>query len=392
MEDLSTASSSHLHKMEQTSVCKDCSVPMTTASLAGGTSDLISWQDVRLIRLVIAFLITVLQLVLGIPGNVLSALVFYRQGLRERINLCLFALALTDLVVSLYYALLTMEEQLRELFLLDAWLVKIHFVACVGFLWASQFLSAVIASERCFCVVSPFHAKRLLKTSTMAAIIVVCSSLILCGFCAAVPGRFSATSIVDPVTNTSKTKFSVTRYYLDNQKVMDILDVFVYATALPSIFFIIIVVTTAVVAVKLQSALAWRNSVATSETTQVSKDVSTSKARLSSKEVAVTRMLIGTSLVFIVCAIPNLCGQLASFIVPDLSYTGKFYNLYSLMWAVIGLFRSINSSLNFVVYYVMSSKFRVTLYTLLGCWCKGHKSRPDVSCNVVSSDMTKSLA
>lgn len=44
MEDLSTASSSHLHKMEQTSVCKDCSVAMTTASLAGGTSDLISWQ------------------------------------------------------------------------------------------------------------------------------------------------------------------------------------------------------------------------------------------------------------------------------------------------------------------------------------------------------------
>ncbi|XP_025077850.1 G-protein coupled receptor daf-37-like [Pomacea canaliculata] len=379
----------HLTQVELISGKKGEFVVMTTTSVP---SDLISWEEVRLIRLVIAFLITVLQLLLGIPGNVLSALVFYRQGLRERINLCLFALALTDLVVSLYYALLTMEEQLRELFLLDAWLVKIHFVAFVGFLWASQFLSAVIASERCFCVVSPFHAKRLLKTSTMAAIIVVCCGFLIGGFCSIVIGRFSAASVLDPVTNTTKTKFYVTRYYLDNQKVIEAVDVFVYATALPSIFFVIIVVTTVVVAVKLQSALAWRNSVATSETTQVSKDVSTSKARLSSKEVAVTRMLIGTSLVFIACAIPNLGGQLATFIVPDLSYTGRYYNLHSLMWAVIGLFRSINSSLNFVVYYVMSSKFRETLYTSLGCWCKGHKSRADVSCDSKSSHNVKSLA
>ncbi|PVD19265.1 hypothetical protein C0Q70_19751 [Pomacea canaliculata] len=101
--------------------------------------------------------------VLGIPGNVLSATVFYRQGLRERINLCL-----------------------------------------AGAVWASQFLSAVIASERCFCVVSPFHAKRLLKTSTMAAIIVVCSVILIGGMMTVLVSKFTIGCWFDPETNLTE--------------------------------------------------------------------------------------------------------------------------------------------------------------------------------------------
>ena len=38
---------------------------------------------------------------LGVVGNALNVAVFFRQGLRERVNVCLFSLALADLVVSL---------------------------------------------------------------------------------------------------------------------------------------------------------------------------------------------------------------------------------------------------------------------------------------------------
>lgn len=46
---------------------------------------------------------------LGLPGNVLNAVVFYRQGLRERINLCLFALAIVDLTAILVFVLFNGE-------------------------------------------------------------------------------------------------------------------------------------------------------------------------------------------------------------------------------------------------------------------------------------------
>ena len=43
---------------------------------------------------------------LGVVGNALNVAVFFRQGLRERVNVCLFSLALADLAVSTLYVLL----------------------------------------------------------------------------------------------------------------------------------------------------------------------------------------------------------------------------------------------------------------------------------------------
>ena len=43
---------------------------------------------------------------LGMVGNTLNVAVFFRQGLRERVNVCLFSLALADLVVCTLYFLL----------------------------------------------------------------------------------------------------------------------------------------------------------------------------------------------------------------------------------------------------------------------------------------------
>ena len=43
---------------------------------------------------------------LGVVGDALNVAVFFRQGLRERVNVCLFSLALADLAVSTFYFLL----------------------------------------------------------------------------------------------------------------------------------------------------------------------------------------------------------------------------------------------------------------------------------------------
>ena len=55
--------------------------------------------------LVTSNLVPVLSL-FGVVGNALNVAVFFRQGLRERVNVCLFSLALADLTVSTLYFLL----------------------------------------------------------------------------------------------------------------------------------------------------------------------------------------------------------------------------------------------------------------------------------------------
>ena len=58
--------------------------------------------------LVTSNLVPVVSL-LGVVGNALNVAVFFRQGLRERVNVCLFSLALADLVVSTHYFLIYVE-------------------------------------------------------------------------------------------------------------------------------------------------------------------------------------------------------------------------------------------------------------------------------------------
>ncbi|XP_025077792.1 uncharacterized protein LOC112554289 [Pomacea canaliculata] len=305
--------------------------------------------------------------VLGIPGNVLSAAVFYIQGLRERINLCVFSHAVVNLVVLLALFLISAEYIHR--YTIRPSYVLFPYTSCMlGALWASQFLSAVIASERCFCVVSPFHAKRLLKTSTMAAIIVVCSVLLTGGMCAIAGPKHKGVCVFNPITNETEETETVTEYYLQNQAIIDIFDVGVYSTTLPGIFLVVIIVTTVITSIKLRDALAWRLSIASKCKTTRARTWTRGERerRMTSKEVSVTMMLMVTSVLFIVCMTANLVLQICILVVPGFNFTGSYVSLVSALWAIINFLWALNFSLNFVVYHKMGSKFRHSVRNLIG--------------------------
>ena len=113
---------------------------------------------------------------------------------------------------------------------------------------------------------------------------------------------------------------------------------------------------------------------------------SQNKNKISAKEAALTKMLVATSILFIVCLVPILMVQIATFLVKDLNYDGRYHNLTSVLWQCINTFRCLNSSLNFFIYFRMGSKFRETLRELvsLPCcsdkkwhghdWCPEHES------------------
>ncbi|KAL8625852.1 hypothetical protein ACOMHN_012444 [Nucella lapillus] len=117
---------------------------------------------------------------MGLPGNVLTAAVFYRLGLRERINFCIFFLALVDFADIIVVLGLRIEIIYRFLVGPSNFFIK-YFLGLTGFSWVSMFLSSVIAAERCFCVVSPLRAQRMVSTRTLAVVVVSISLLILTG-------------------------------------------------------------------------------------------------------------------------------------------------------------------------------------------------------------------
>jgi hypothetical protein len=86
-----------------------------------------------------------------------------------------------------------------------------------------------------------------------------------------------------------------------------------------------------------------------------------------SREVALTRMLTVVCVIFTVCVLPFVIAALFRLVVPEYRPEGRYSNLMFATTAITHLFLSINSSINFLVYYNMSTRYKATLHAMLGC-------------------------
>ena len=133
---------------------------------------------------------------------------------------------------------------------------------------------------------------------------------------------------------------------------MDILLRLVYSTILTTLFFITITVATIITAIRLRRVVQWRQRSTSSASVSMTSCV---------KEIALTKTLVATSVLFIVCLAPTIMFQIASFVEPEFYFTGRYYNLVYLLTNVMLFFRVSNSSFNFFIYYNMSTRYRETL-------------------------------
>ena len=294
----------------------------------------------------------------GILVNVVNGLVFWKQGLRERINLLLFCLACADFVVVVYTLLHTLEyvyTLMKGRFVMDGplttELTNSSLGVVYGFVYASGFISTLIAVERCICITHPFTAKKILKTK-VAGIIVVVSTTVLVGVHSLVSSKYRILCEFYPIQGFMLKGYFPSQFYLENRFLVDVLNGVVYGLALPIFFFLTTTVTTVITAVKLRSAATWRRG-------------QTSAAEADSKEVAVTRMLIAVSCVFIACTVPNIVGRVAPFFLPEFRLGGRQQNLLLVSTTVLHASPAINSSVNFIFYYKMGSRYRMVLRGLL---------------------------
>ncbi|KAL8589879.1 hypothetical protein ACOMHN_023966 [Nucella lapillus] len=301
---------------------------------------------------------------IGGPANVINMAVFYKQGLKERINLCLFVLAVVDEIyinvcflqnVELMYTQFASPGERNGPFL--AFIVNHNLITFFGFAWVSQIISAIIASERCFCVVSPLRSHTVLSTRTMAVILGTVVVVVLSLF-AVLATKYRMMCVYDPVTNARFNVLEGGEFYFHHQEFINILEGLVFGVALPGASILVVIGTTTVTIVKLRKAMAWR-----SETS----------GTLSTREVALTKMLVAVSILFIACVTPYVVIRCTVLFIPGMKPGGRFHNLYlSLLW-IEEIPSYFNSSFNIFVYYSMGSRYRDTVRLIM---CRrGNKDR-----------------
>ncbi|XP_070208110.1 proto-oncogene Mas-like [Littorina saxatilis] len=252
-------------------------------------------------------------------------------------------------------------------------------------------MSTLIAFERCLCILWPLRAQRIIQTRTTAVIIFIGHVLIFAGHYL-IATRWEVVCMFDPLIMQTTDAFFSSEFYLNNKSLVDLFDGIIFGILLPGIYVAAIIVSTVVTVYKLRQMAEWRQQSSSAN----SSSGGTGSTNNASKDVTLTRMLIGTSCLFIACTTPPLIFHAFLPFVPELSLHGKYYNTYYLLINMQQMFTYINASVNFFVYYFFGTKFR---HSVQAMFCKARleakmlakKSAIDLSTNVstVSRTFTK---
>ncbi|XP_076445883.1 uncharacterized protein LOC143283524 [Babylonia areolata] len=278
---------------------------------------------------------------IGFPSNIVNMVVFFRHGLKQRINLCLFCLSALDLfyviVVFLVYAEKLGDKtefattSYRTVSRITEKVVNNRmFGLYSSFGFSSQFVSAVIAGERCLCVVFPLRFSHMLKMKTFSIILLLGVLLIFaCRFVVAM--KYHVICVADIMTGQTYLYVISSEFYRANQQLVNVLDGLVFSLGINTILLIFVTITTVITAVHLERS---------------------------------TKMLIYLSLQYIVFNTPSIILRISLVFLPALSTTGDWANLFFFLLVIPEISGIFSSSLNFLIYYFFGSKYRATVLAM----------------------------
>ncbi|KAL8582859.1 hypothetical protein ACOMHN_042691 [Nucella lapillus] len=289
--------------------------------------------------------------------------VFARQGLSDRINLCLFSLALSDtgyllfLMCAKSFALVSLVDPVAG----NYWRFRHEryvLASTLGFLAISNTITALIAVERCICILKPLKAAKFFRTKYMRLLIVMVSVFILTVLNFNHSVKYQTVQVIDPFTNTSTFISRLSPFYLRYRTILEIICLYLLLATLPFISFIVVIVCTTVIIVRLKITAAWRRETV-SNMTSVEK-----------QEVTVTRMLVAVCCVYVTCMTPTVTRTFAVFVVPDFLTSGYMCNIFRISIALSHLLEVLNTCSNFFIYMKQSSRYQSTLRRMLLCSSK----------------------
>lgn len=292
---------------------------------------------------------------IGVPANMINCMVFWRQGLQDGMNLCLFSLALADFMyltstLAIYpcSSLISLfDKQLGNRYFAESMAVLLG--PLNGFRAASGFIGVMIAVERCVCIVLPLRSSILVQTKTVGIVIIVSFVIFQVTY---LPYSFSLEGTSTSSNSGELWKTTPSQFFKDNYFILEIVLGNFLDLGIPFTFFLILIVVTTVTVVKLKEAMAWRQSA----------------TRLTSgndgQQAALTLMLVAVSVVHIVTMLPYVACQIAYITLQD--PLGTSYGTFLLLKNISHYFAAVNSAFHLFIYHSRSSRFRQTIRSMFG--------------------------
>ncbi|CAG5116580.1 unnamed protein product [Candidula unifasciata] len=293
--------------------------------------------------------------IFGIASNVINILVFSEQGFSETTNISYTALACSDLLtlmstlcLSIFWNPLFLNSGLPLVFTQ----IQMAFAALPNACFSSitGLVTAFTSFERCLCVVWPLKVKSIL-TSTVTVIVIISFYLVMLLTMISVYSTFTLGWRPEPRTN--RTLLGV--IFVQNTEIISNISYLLHSV-IQLLAFCAVSVCTVTLVVCLRLKTAWR--------TQQAEAQNAAKKATKRQDKAI-KMVIFIAAAYVVGQLPTVVSFAVTVPYPSFGPLGKYRNFFIVYWSFSVLFGVLKSSVNLLVYYVMSSKFRQTCNQML---------------------------
>ncbi|GFN83225.1 chemosensory receptor a [Plakobranchus ocellatus] len=308
---------------------------------------------------ILVFILThVFQLILasfGILSNMVNIIVYIKMGFSETSSITLTALSLADLFTELWLLLMAagMHEDLEgEAYPVSVVLVVLLSTAAFAMMGYGSWITALISVERCLCIVFPMKVKSIFTVRRISILLIIGFILQMSSI---IPtyATIRLAFVQSPFTNQTSLAVIQSEY----GRYIETITMFSAFTIASVICFLIVVICTIFLVIKLNQSARWRQS--------TSNALSKEDASVSTKENRVVRTVVMICVIYIFFFAPNVFTFTTMAAYPDFKLTDPYLgNLQTVCLHIGFMCHSICSAVNIFVYVTMSTKYRDTFFKL----------------------------
>lgn len=322
-------------------------------------SHLISSETLDIVWRIFVFGLIPLFSVFGIIGNIFSLAVLYHHRMRNPTNLCLSALALSDigfLVQSLLFVGTNIQSEFDSVLGEQRSQMLYPWFGAYASLVAAKLSSCLIlllTIERYIAVCFPIRAKLICnKRCTLICLVAICVTTIV----VFLPYAFKYEIVYEENNATHTTEMLLIPSKLGKNR--DFFEVF--GMILNIVYWFIPIILLLILNTKII--------IITRKTCSTRKLMGTLDAKIySNEQTRITLMLVTISLLFVLCTLPGAIQSILSHYMDGYTMNGQYRHVYQCVSYIIYFLETLSSSVNFLIYMVMSKKFSKTYKELFCC-------------------------
>ena len=308
----------------------------------------------------------------GMAGNVLILISYSKIGFSESINISYVALGISDILcitTLTWYAVCYIPAFATS---------NIPFIArefsnptggstSAIFIKTTAWITAFISLERCLCIVFPLRVKAIVKRNRTIVVIVTIFVLTVLPLASIVFYTYVFDFRFDAESNKTLLRVKYRKSQLsDFLTRVNYVYKLLFMNFTP---FAIILVCAVVLTIHLNRSARWRlkNSSESTNTPAGGKPSSEDEKtqRKIPKEMRVVKTVLAIAITFIFTGTMSTVRYLIAMSWPEFHPVGDYAQLFGVIARLEFLLSLANSSVNFIIYYIMGTKFRSTVKQML---------------------------